>query len=228
MSCININDTTIKSMNTKYYILMGDVISSEKHHKNILINEFKSLVNKCNDEKSNIILSPFTITLGDEFQGIVKSLSTSIEVIFHFQELILKNKYSFKLRYVLKHGIIDTPINKETAYGMLGQGLSFARKKLGEKKRNRKKYQIFIDNQILNYQLENLLFVASGIENSWKIKDFTLIFDMLQNDNNSEIAEVHKPKNRSQIWKKRKNLFIKEYKILRQVIFDLIDVSEEF
>lgn len=200
---------------------MGDVVKSSQYEGRELHNAFQTLVNFCNNEQASDILSPYTITLGDEFQGIAKDLRSGIESIFLFEESILKMMFDFRIRYVLHYGNIDTPLNREIAYGMLGIGLVKARKMLSTKRRDRLKYQFDLENYILSRQFNQLFYVLEGLARGWSRKDFALIFDMLQRDNDSEIA-IKYEKNRSQIWKRRKHLYIQEYKTIKTLIFEMI------
>src|ERR1700731_4801117 len=108
----------------KYLILMGDVIGSRKKDQLMLINSFKETINAVNKEKKNDFLSPMTITLGDEFQSVIKNLSAALDIIFSIEEEIAASGKNFKLRYILEEGEIETPINSKIAYGMLGSGLT--------------------------------------------------------------------------------------------------------
>jgi len=56
------------------HILMGDVIGSSKHDSRKLRKVFMELVSSCNKNLKHDIISPYTVTLGDEFQGIATSL----------------------------------------------------------------------------------------------------------------------------------------------------------
>lgn len=208
-------------MQRKQFILMGDIVKSSQYEGRELHKDFRALVDFCNNKQASGILSPYTITLGDEFQGIAKDLRSAIESIFFFEESILKMMFCFKIRYVLHYGEIDTPLNREIAYGMLGNGLIKARKMLSTKRRDRRKYQFDLENYILSRQFNKLFYVLEGFARGWSRKDFTLIFDMLRKDNDNEIATKY-GKNRSQIWKRRKHLYIEEYKTIQTVIFDMI------
>ena len=89
---------------------MGDVVSSRGYEAKLLHKELKALIQSCNEELRDI-LSPYTITLGDEFQGITTSLEASIKTLFFIEEECLKQKLGFKLHYVLHFGEIETEIN---------------------------------------------------------------------------------------------------------------------
>lgn len=200
---------------------MGDIVKSSQYEGKELHKDFRVLVDFCNNKQASGILSPYTITLGDEFQGIAKDIRSAIESIFFFEESILKMMFDFKIRYVLHYGEIDTPLNQEIAYGMLGNGLIKARKMLSAKRRDRPKYQFDLDNHILSRQFNKLFYVLEGFARGWSQKDFALIYDMLRKDNDNEIAAKYE-KNRSQIWKRKKHLYIQEYKTIQAVIFDMI------
>ncbi len=204
------------------YILMGDIVSSRQYKGGKLNQAFSHLVSYCNRELSAGILSPYTITLGDEFQGIAGSLRSAIESIFCIEEACLRSSISFKLRFVLLYGRIDTPINKRIAHGMMGPGLLKAREILNNKKRGAPRFRFALPDQKLTLQLSRLFSVLESLISEWHEKDFSLIADMLANDNNDEVGKKH-GKNRSQIWKRRKSLRINEYKTINKVIFDFIE-----
>lgn len=73
-----------------YFMLMGDVVASRRVDARELQRHLKSLVSSCNSDLKSLILSPYTITLGDEFQGIATSLRAIIESIFYFEETCIK------------------------------------------------------------------------------------------------------------------------------------------
>ncbi len=203
---------------------MGDVVSSSSYESGKLTTEFKSLVESVNDTFGNNILSPLTITLGDDFQAVLDSVETGIAIIFFIEEECLRRELDFKLHYVLHTGEIDTEINPDIAYEMLGEGLTTARKMLNIKKRDRKRFKISLKDETGSDQLNRLLEVTDSLIMNWKKEDYALIIDMIENENNSEVGEIH-GKNRDQIWKRRKTLMIKEYSLLKEVVLTFIQKS---
>jgi hypothetical protein len=200
-----------------YPIFMGDVVNSSDYDGELLSKGLKELVESTNKKFGNAILSPLTITLGDEFQGILKSVSSGIDLLFHLEEELLKTEPDFKLHYVLLLGEIETEINPDIAYEMMGKGLTEARKMLSSKKRNRKRFRFKLQNKEQTEQLSRAFEVLDTIILNWKKEDYPLILDMIKNDNNSEVGELH-DKNRDQIWKRRKTLMINEYNLLKDFI----------
>jgi hypothetical protein len=196
---------------------MGDVVNSSDYDGEALSKGLKELVENTNTKFNEAILSPLTITLGDEFQGVLHSVFSGIDLLFHFEEELLKTEPDFKLHYVLLLGEIETEINPDIAYEMMGEGLTEARKLLSTKKRNRKRFRFKLKNKEQTEQLTKIFEVLDTIILNWKKEDYPLILDMINNDNNSEVGELH-DKNRDQIWKRRKTLMINEYNLLKDFI----------
>ena len=209
----------------KYFIMMGDVIGSRGFDATKLQRQLKGLLSACNGDLKTEILSPYTTTLGDEFQGIARSLHAAAECIFYLEETRIKNQYGFRVRYVAHYGEIQTPINTEIAYGMMGPGLAKARALLTDKRRGQPRFSFDLRDKRLAENLTRLCRVIDGLIDRWDQQDYSLISDMLSDQNNEEVAARH-GKNRSQIWKRRKHLLIEEYRLTKAVVFDLIDAAE--
>lgn len=202
------------------YILMGDIIGSSKYDAKKLRNDFMGIVTSCNEELEQDIISPYTVTLGDEFQGIAISLDAVVKTIFYMEETILRRRLAFKIRYVAVYGAIDTPINQLKAHTMMGAGLSKARKILTDKRRGLPRFRFDLADAYTMNQLNRLFLVFDGLASRWDIGDGILILDMLANTHNEEVGVAH-GKNRTQIWKRRKNLLIEEYRALKDALMEM-------
>ncbi len=206
-----------------YYVFMADVIASRSREPQELMEEFENLVSTANTLFSEGILSPLTITLGDEFQGVVSTLLDAVRVLVWLEEARLKGVFGSQLRYVIHYGEITTPLNPQLAYGMLGPGLADAREELADKRRRRSRFRIELPDRRLALQLSQLLDVMFALTREWKCEDASLLFDMMLHQNNEAVAVAH-GKNRSQVWKRRRNLYVDEYVSLKTVVLEL---SEE-
>lgn len=204
----------------KHYIVMADIVESQSHSGSGLLNSFNSLVERCNKEFGSKMLSPYTITLGDEFQGIVDSLKTAIETIFFLEEELLLERTYFQLRYVVVWGDIDTPVNPKIAHGMLGAGLATARELLTRKQRGRPRFQ-FSQNNYMDSELNMLFRLFELLTGRWSEKDHRLIRELLVDDKDESVAKKFN-KNRSQIWKRRRSLSVEEYQIIKTLIYDRV------
>ncbi len=205
-----------------HHILMADVIATHQYGGNDLSQSLSKLVSSCNRTFAARILSPYTITLGDEFQGVAASLGSAVEAIFYVEEYRLDEKLKFKLRYALCYGEIESELNPKIAHGMLGSGLSEARKMLNGRKIGNSRFRFKLDDKRKSKQLTRLFRLIESVVSKWKERDYPLISEMLTNDNDQQVG-LKFNKNRSQIWKRRKNLRIEEYLTLKKIILDLIN-----
>lgn len=204
-----------------HYILMGDIMGSSKHEDlQKLRKDFIGIVSSCTKALSHAILSPYTVTLGDEFQGVAASLHAVLESIFYMEETILHQGLDFKVRYVAVYGEIETPINRLKAHTMMGAGLKRAREILTDKRRGEPRFRFELPEPYTMNQLNRLFLVFDGLTDRWKPRDGRLIMDMLANPHNEEVGILH-GKNRTQIWKRRRHLLIEEYRALKEALLKL-------
>jgi hypothetical protein len=206
----------------KNYILMCDVIGSRFENQSQLIVEFKSCTQYINIKYARQILSPLTITLGDEFQGVISDLNTVIEIIIDLEEYIIENNFGFKLRYAMVYGQIDTKINKEIAYEMLGEGLTNARFLINQLKKSENRFYLSLDHEETNIMLNNGFSILQSIIDEWNIKkDFELISNLIKFKDYKIVAEMMN-KERSLIWKREKSLKMKSYFAIKTILFTCI------
>lgn len=202
---------------THNYIIMADVVSSRSYNGDALMDEFKRIVDECNETHKDAILSPFTITLGDEFQGVAASLRAAVDSILFLEDRILTIQPSFLLRYVLVYGAIDTPINPIIAHGMTGPGLAAAREMLTKKRRGRTRFQLNLGDNPYTEEFRLLFRLLELLSVHWKEKDYFLIRELMW-DNDDTSVSVKFGKTASQIWKRRKTLQIEEYTAVKELL----------
>ncbi|GHC90201.1 SatD family protein [Novosphingobium pokkalii] len=112
---------------------MGDIVnSSDAPSANGLHRTFNMAVEEANRRHAKDILSRLTITLGDEFQGVTRGLRQAANIARELRlQLMLAD---VDCRFVVGTVDIQTPINAERAWNMMGPGLAEARTKLSEKR----------------------------------------------------------------------------------------------
>jgi hypothetical protein len=200
-----------------YYILMADVVRSRSYQSEAIQQALKSVVVNCNATLTESFMSPLTITLGDEFQGVSASLNDAIETLLFLEDALLQVQPAFKLRYVLVYGEIETSINSEIAYGMLGPGLTLAREILNTKRRGLQRFQLKLRDDLKERNLSMLFRLLELISSRWKEADYELIRAMISNLDNGIVAKSF-GKTFSQIWKRKKTLQIEEYITIKELI----------
>ncbi|MEO9484677.1 MAG: SatD family protein [Ekhidna sp.] len=201
------------------FILMADIVSSHEKDSKALMSDFQALVKWTNMIYGDSIESPLTITLGDEFQGIVSSASRGIDIILAMEEYILEEEFDFKLRYVLNEGEVETPINEDKAYEMLGPGLTDARKMLNEMKKENGRFLISI---AASDQINKMMKITQHFIDGWHPKDRSTVSGFLQGHDYKALAKIQQ-KDDSSLWRRRKSLAIDEYLLCKELIHELID-----
>ena len=204
--------------NTENFILMADIVDSQIFTQNQLMNSFSNLCAKINEKLKDKFASPITITLGDEFQSVVTSWKSGVEIIFALEEEMIYLNSEFSLRYVLIQGKIETPINPTIAYGMLGPGLTRARQCLQELKKSTDRFYFEGGQEKKMSILNNLFIVYQSIKDVWSIeKDYPIVKEFLEDSDYKKVAKNLK-KDTSQIWKREKSLKIHSFLSLKSAI----------
>lgn len=201
------------------YIFMADIIKSREKDDLAMMWQFKELVHDINKIFSKSIVSPITITLGDEFQGIIESFESLIKVIFFIEEECIKKGYIFKLRYAISESDVEH-INYYSSYEMISTSLISTREMLSLSKKKWLRFNFNLKNiSSLKEKKLNLLFSCyqSKID-SFPIKDHMIIEQYLsKNMRYSEIASKLNMYD-STVWKKMKRLDIDTYINLKTLI----------
>lgn len=202
-------------------ILMADIVESSKKESGQLLTDFKKVVEQINDTYKKHIVSPLTITLGDEFQGIINQAESALQIIFSLEEELLKLKKPFKLRYVLVEGKIDTPLNKKSAHAMLGPGLTEARAILVSMKNSKSRFVIKLRDAAISEKITLALHVLQGITDQWTPPQMKIAHSFLEYGDYKKVASKLR-KDASAIWRRKNSLLIDEYTSLKTLIFQLI------
>lgn len=177
------------SINTNSYIaIIADIKGSKKLNNRLLIQErLKSVLQNINTKYVNIIASNFTITLGDEFQGILNDGAHVMDILFEIE----KAMYPIQLRYGVGVGNITTHINRALSIGADGPAYYCARAAIESVKENEKKRKtaksdihiIFEEGDVMVSNLLNTIFsLLTVIKCSWTERQREIIWDMLEHD----------------------------------------------
>lgn len=203
----------------RYTIIMGDVIGSSRRDPAQVAAALGDLVARANQACAQQILSPLTITLGDEFQGVAADLAAALQLVDHLNEHILRRALEVELRYVIHQGEIDTEINRETSYGMLGPGLTHARQLLTDKTGRRDRVQFALEDERSGRLLALVHRILDQMWDEPALRRSPAVFaDLLYRGmTDSEAADEH-GRNRSQIWKYRRNWKMDGYVAARKII----------
>ena len=206
----------------RYYIIMADIIHSSHIPGRELMDKFKQDVAAVNEKFSANIKSPLSITLGDEFQGVVDDLSAAMEIIFYLDQRLLKVEPGYCMRYVVNYGCIDTPISKQNAYGMLGEGLTHARSLLEELKETDREILMEGLAEPKQTMLNMALKLYRSFYNDWRKDDRAVAAYFLEVGDYKKVAAAFH-RDPSTMWRREKSLKMDEFKTSRNLITALIN-----
>ena len=205
------------------YVLMADIINSSQYELKTL-KLFRKKIDQINANYK--LISPLTITLGDEFQGITTSLYQAVDIIFELEQELLAEGSPFKLRYSLGYGRILTPINSDIAHGMYGEALTATRYALESLKHyKRKRFLFLLPNKEYQLIFNNLFYVYQSFIDNWKTKDYELVTLFHQTHDYKDVAKSL-GKSNDQIWRREKNLNIRQFFKHRESIKGVVNLYE--
>lgn len=157
-----------------HVVLMGDLVSSERAASVTHLHEvFNAAINAANRDEQPKLVSPLTITLGDEFQGICANLSDGMHVLRLLSaRMWLEN---VECRFVLGVIGLETPINHERAWNMMGPGLAASRERLADK-RDANAYRFELPGQRgMETLMEAIGASITEIEHDWTARQREII-----------------------------------------------------
>jgi hypothetical protein len=159
-------------------ILIADIVKSKEI---VDRNQFQSELKRELDaitSSSKDILSPYTITLGDEFQAVYKEGGGLLRDIFR----ILTRVYPVRIRFAVSMGDISTQVNEAASLGMDGPGFYAAREGMTHLKKLDYSVVQFYGDLLPEIELMNTsLRLCFSVISDWK-ENTLRIFNALLND----------------------------------------------
>ena len=168
----------------KVIAIIADIVKSKDFSERDQLQKKISRILTDLSNNSNGIISPYTITLGDEFQAVYKNVDEVISDIMN----ILSRLYPVKIRFALGVNEITTEVNNKNALGMDGPAFHVAREGIEFlKKYDHSVIQIYNgENEDFDFINKSLL-LNFAIMDSWK-ENTMKIYDKLSN--NKRVKEI--------------------------------------
>lgn len=153
-------------MDKSYIAIIGDLIDSKKtaHRAQLQENLIQSFY-VINQKYAHIIVSKLTITLGDEFQVLIKPNEQLFQFIDDIQRLI-----NHPIRFGIGYGNISTEINPEMSIGADGSAYWHARAAIEEVASNNYSgnlRQVFIGLGEKDTTINTILLLTDTLRSSW-------------------------------------------------------------
>ena len=173
--------------NKKYIAVIGDVISSKKVEKRKDLQDKLIIIFNYLNSANNNLISPYTITLGDEFQAVYDKADN----LFLDSVYILEKIYPHKIRFSYGIGEISTEINREQSIGMDGSAFYNARDGISKIKKQRGNYRFNISG-LEDIEIEKLynnsLFIYSNVLKQWRKNRYTILRETMEGTSVKDIA----------------------------------------
>ncbi len=204
-------------------ILMADIVGSSKRKGKSLMNDFKVAVAWANKRDKRQIVSPLTITLGDEFQGVVKNAHSALQIVFDLEEYLMRMENPIKLRYVIHEGEIETQLNRKNAHEMLGPGLTHARQVLVALKSSRHRFNVSLKDKEVSEKLMLGMVIYQGIIDRWTVAQQRVVSAFWEQLSDYRKVAKKLKKDPTVMWRRKKSLMIDEITSLKKLMLLILD-----
>lgn len=182
-------------LSNPHIAIIGDIKNSKKiENRNQIQIGLKKVLEDLNEVYQADISSKFTITLGDEFQGLLCKGTNVMNIIGEIE----RKMYPVKIRFGIGIGEITTGIISEMAIGADGPGYYMARNAIVYLKEEEKKNQteaadtrIEVDGgyEEITIMLNTILSLMTVIKESWSSRQQEIIWNLLEyQDSQSNVA----------------------------------------
>ncbi len=170
-----------------YLAIIGDIINSRKlSDRAIIQKQFESAVNKIKEEFRLASISPATVTIGDEFQVLLKDSSRLFDLLYAMGQSLKM----IPIRYGFGIGSIETEINYSAAIGMDGPAFHNARTAVEIARKSKLRYAIRCADRLAEERL-NILFNWIDLNTKkWNPDKHAILFYYKKNHKQTEIAET--------------------------------------
>ena len=179
-----------------YTAIIGDIKGSKKlNNRKEVQRKLSKILGEINSKYESDIASTFSITLGDEFQGLLRSPRYTLEIVKYIQTKM----YPVIFRIGIGLGDISTDITPGSALGADGPAYYAAREMvdvLHETENKNKSAEADIRLSIYNEysfeieQINTMLALIKVIEDRWKPEQRLTIWDMIENGGSQQECAV--------------------------------------
>lgn len=168
----------------KHLVLIGDIVGSrELPARPQFQRRLKNALQALNGRRK-ALASPYTLTLGDEFQAVYRDPETAFADVF----TLLAEIAPVQARFALAVGEIVTPINATQAIGMDGPAFHRGRALLEKLKAGRRLFGVQLSGREPDPFTVAMLNVFSGQVKGWKPTRLRLFANLLAGGSVPEMA----------------------------------------
>lgn len=176
-------------MAKQYLVLIGDIVHSRNvNDRNALQRKFSAACARLNAEAERLgLVSPLTITLGDEFQAVFKTSTRLWECILRLEAAMAP----LEIRFAVGVGTITTAIRNDSAIGMDGPAFYATRAAMDQLRKAGGRYHLaglLADEVFINA----VLALLGRNRMKWRASRVLILASLLQGKTVSEISKLTK------------------------------------
>jgi hypothetical protein len=167
----------------RYLVLIGDVVASRQLPARAQFQRrLKTLLQAVNGRRKSLV-SPYTLTLGDEFQAVYREADATFADIF----FLLAELAPVQARFAMAVGEIVTPINSMQSIGMDGPAFHRARELLDLLKAERRLIAAYGGAEAWTLPASLLVMLSHQME-GWRTNRLKLFARILAGEPVAELA----------------------------------------
>jgi predicted DNA-binding protein YlxM (UPF0122 family) len=151
----------------------------------IVQNEILNLLKNLNKKFGDFLIADFMITLGDEFQGVLKTTKPVLKIFKHIKESLHVGFYCG-----IGIGNIETPLSRKPSE-MDGSAFHHSREALEEAKKKRVEIVFRSGHNEIDFLLNSIMELILHVKNKWtkRQRDVINFLESHKDANLSEVAE---------------------------------------
>ena len=163
-----------------YIALIGDIIESKKIQDRAQVQQhLLRLMKELNWQYRDYLISPFTVTTGDEFQALFSPNSYMFQIIDQLSVAFSP----YEIRFGIGVGEMVTEINKEQSIGSDGPAYWLAREAINHI-HDKNDYginhiSVFLANEEVNWTVNAMLAACSFIQSKWTEVQYDVLKQLL-------------------------------------------------
>ena len=147
-----------------YLVIIGDIIKSRKLSNRYEVQQtFAMAVSEAQTTYGGELVSPITLTIGDEFQSVMKKARDLFKIVDDLETQMLP----VQLRHGFGIGKIDTEINEQFSIGMDGPAFHRAREALEISRKQDQRYYFRFDDSEIEQRINLLLSWMDAASRNW-------------------------------------------------------------
>ena len=215
--------------NDCYVVIIGDVIDSKKiANRNEVQKKLKEVLGEINNRYEEDIVAKFMISLGDEFQGLIKNKGEIIKIITELERELAP----VKLRFGVGIGNVSTDINLNNSLEIDGPAYYRARKMMQELEKKKSQYTESDSNIMVRFSDEKseineltnaALAICATIKTKWSNRQKEIINVYLANDENQYKTAENLNIAQSSVNRALNNASFYAYKLVMDSVEDLLE-----